>query len=361
MNKQKTNEEEINGQEMSRRYIYEVTRRLPQSSREDIRLELQSLIEDMCAEEQISAQDALQKLGDPDELAKRYRGDGNYLIGPQYYDNYLWVVKIAFAGIGLSAVLSAIMQGVFHIGSGAAGFLSSFLKELLSTAVYGSYSVIGIITIIFAVMERRDVKLRLKPETNWSVKELLKHMPAKKPWAPALLPPVPDKRALISRGDSVVSIIFISLLSVLLSFSPQLFGAVHYENGNLVPVACIFNLDRWPMVLPVLLLWLLTGMVDEIIRLVTGCYCKIVMYSCILCNTIQIILAAALLKALPLWNPAFTSQLKQAAGITRFSKGDLLHYWGSGTISNILLAGICLVSLAEMGVVIYKTRKYAVR
>ncbi len=66
----------MNEQEMIKRYIYEVIRRVPEDSREDIRLELQTLVEDMCTEEQIPVQEALQKLGAPEEFAKRYRGDG---------------------------------------------------------------------------------------------------------------------------------------------------------------------------------------------------------------------------------------------------------------------------------------------
>ena len=40
----------MNENEMIERYIYEVTRRVPQKTREEIRLELQTLIEDMRTE-----------------------------------------------------------------------------------------------------------------------------------------------------------------------------------------------------------------------------------------------------------------------------------------------------------------------
>lgn len=344
-------------QEMVKRYIYEVTRRMPQDSREDIRMELQALIEDMCVEEQISVEDALQKLGAPDEFARRYRGDGNYLIGPEYYSNYLWVVKLSLAGIGISAVLSAVMQGIFHADS-ITHFFTAFLKELFTTTISGSYCVIGIITIIFAVMEHQKVKLSLKPEKRWSVKELKKNIAREKRWTPRQLPPVPDKRAIISRSDSVISIIMISLLSVLLTFTPQLFGAFHFENGEFSQIICIFNLNQWNLLLPVLLLWLFIGMIDEIIRLVIGCYCKIVMCSNIICNILEITLAVVLLKILPLWNTDFAKQLKNALGIHQYSKGDILYYWESGFLSDVILAGICVISLAEAGITVYKTVKY---
>jgi hypothetical protein len=78
-------------------YVYEVTRRLPLKSREDIALELRSIIDDMLpdnpTEEEIK--DALSKLGDPAVLASRYLERPMYLIGPKVYDIYLgttWAV-----------------------------------------------------------------------------------------------------------------------------------------------------------------------------------------------------------------------------------------------------------------------------
>ncbi len=44
----------MNDQEMIKRYIYEVVKRTPQESRDDLRLELSALIEDMCAARNIT-------------------------------------------------------------------------------------------------------------------------------------------------------------------------------------------------------------------------------------------------------------------------------------------------------------------
>lgn len=45
--------------EMIERYIFEVTRRVPQDMREEIGLELRTLIDDMCTEEQSSVEEVL--------------------------------------------------------------------------------------------------------------------------------------------------------------------------------------------------------------------------------------------------------------------------------------------------------------
>ena len=46
----------MNEKDMIERYIYDVVKRVPQESREEIRLELQSLIDDMCEQEDISVE-----------------------------------------------------------------------------------------------------------------------------------------------------------------------------------------------------------------------------------------------------------------------------------------------------------------
>lgn len=356
-------------QEMIERYIYEVTKRVPQDMREEITMELQSLIEDMREEEGITVEEVLQKLGNPAEFAKRYNDRPNYLIGPEYYDNYMWVLKLGLIGIGISAVVSALLKGITGLeGSTLAGitevqnwsdFFTAFFAELFTTAINGAYSVIGIVTIIFGVLEWKKVKVSLKPEEKWNVGDLGKNASSVKSWTPAALPPVPDKRAVISRGDSIFSIIFIIVFSALLLMVPQLFGAFHYGDGKLTGIACVFNLDAWDRIVPLLIFSMFIGLVDEIVHLVTGYYCKAVMYSSIICNAIQIACSIVLLKLLPFWNPYFADKMLEFMEKTEFSRGDILRYWGTDTFNNIILAGICVISCIEISVSVYKTLRYA--
>lgn len=348
----------MNEKEMTERYIYEVIKRVPQETREEIRLELQSLIEDMCAEEGAPVEEVLKKLGDPAEFAKQYRDTSNYLIGPEYYDNYMWVLKLALIGIGISAVLSAFVNAITEVEN-LTKLFTSFFTDLFTTAITGTYSAVGIVTIVFAVLEWQKVKVNLKTKKDWTVDELSKNATSTKTWSPLSLPPVPDKRALISRGDSVAGIIFISAFAAILLFAPQLFGAFHYDGQKINSVACVFNLAEWNRILPVFLLCLFAGLVDEIIRLVMGYHCKVVMVCRIICDAVQMVGAAVLLKVLPFWNPDFTEQLQTGFGVNSFSKGDILFYWGADYFNNIILAFICLISLLEIGVTVYKTLRYA--
>lgn len=354
----------MNEKDMMERYIYEVVKRVPQELREEISLELQSLIEDMCEEKDCTVEEALQKLGNPIEFAKRYNDGPNYLIGPEYYRDYMWVLKLGLIGIGISALISAIMEAItgMEAVSGTDTWIhcfTTFFVELVSTAINGAYSVIGIVTIIFAVLEWKKVKVSLKPEEKWDVDDLSKNVAVVKSWTPNSLPPIPDKRAIISRGDSIFSIIFIIVFAVLLLVVPQLFGAFHFDDNKLISSVCVFNLEDWDRIAPLLIFSLFIGLVDEIVRLVTGYYCKVVMYSNIICNTIQIACGIVLLKVLPFWNPNFANKLQEYMDITEFSKGDILRFWGSNTFNNYILAGICLISCIEIGVSVYKTLRYS--
>lgn len=359
-------------QEMIERYIYEVTRRVPQEMRAEIRMELETLIEDMRVGEGLSVEAALEKLGDPADFARRYRGDVNYLIGPDYYDNYVWIMKIVLMGIGISAVVSALVNAVMGAqGYAAPEFVGAardvgawvelfthFFTELFTSAISGALGAVGLVTVIFAILERQKVRISVKPEKNWNVGELTRNAVQGKTWTPFLLPAIPDKRAVIKRSDSVASIVFISIFTALLVFVPELFGAFQYEDGSLRSVACVFNLDKWGLLAPILVLCLAVGLVDEIIRLVSGYYCKAVMYSTIVCNCIQVTGAVLLLFALPLWNADFARQIQEMAGINSFSDGDMLFYWNTAGLNRLIFLLILICALAEVGVSTYKTFKY---
>ncbi len=344
----------MNEQDMIDRYIYAVTKRVPKDIKQEIALELKGLINDMRTEDNISTEEVLQKLGNPSEFANRYKDGTDYLIGPEYYDNYIWVIKISFIGIIISSIVSGIMHSITNYSNLINLFVDFFIEFFINTLNSG-WSVIGLITIIFAIIEKqKDKFFKLNSTSNNSDYLGLQN----KIWTPASLPPLPKKNAVINHSDSIVAIIFIVTFIALLLFTPELFGIFHYDGSSVKSIACIFNLDKWNQIAPLFVCCLLVGLIDEIIRLVIGQYSTTVMCSNIICNVIQIIGFAILLKFFPLWNPNFTSQLKVIYDISNFSQMDILYYWGSEFFNNIILFFICMISLLEVGTTIYKTKKY---
>lgn len=340
--------------DLMERYIYEVVRRVPASQKEDIRMELQELIDDMYDAEGADMEKILSKLGDPAELAKKYRDDNNYVIGPEYYENYVWVLKIVMICVAASSLLSRTVSLIMSSGHNVFDFSGDLLGGLMSA--------FGMVTLVFAVMERLKVKVDIKTAKVWSIDNLKGDSNQnKKVWSPDQMSPVPDKKGLISRGETIFGIVFIAIFGAMLIFTPQLFGAYVFDDGKLVRTISVFNLEEWNRILPILIMTFFVSFIDEIIKLVAGCYSVMVMAGTIVTAVIQLALATVALKVLPIWNPNFIAEVSQQFDINFTSKGDILTYWGTGAVSNILLAIIYLATLLEVGTAIYKTMRYGVK
>lgn len=338
-------ENNTNEKDMIERYVYEVTKRVPQNMREEIKLELETLIEDMREEENCTVEQVLEKLGNPGDFAKKYRDDSSYIIGPDYYDNYIWIVKIGLLAIGISAIVSGIVHGL----TGAEefkDFMQGFMREGITSVVTGGCTMVGVVTIIFAILERKKVKVDIKPDTKWS---------------PSALPAVPDKKSLISRTDSVISIVFIIVFAGVLVFVPEVFGMFEQTEDGIRSISCIFNLEEWNRIVPFVVFTFGVCIFDEIIKLIYGQYCKAVMYSSIICNAISLASAFVLLKCMNIWNTQFGAEVLSQMEKSEFSKGDILYYWGSDTFSNMIVGLIAAISCLEVVVTVYKTYKYGKR
>ena len=366
--------------DLMERYIYEVTRRVAKDQREDIAMELRELISDMCEQENENGEEMIEKdtmatatedadattmyrvlenLGDPAEFAKKYRDENSVLIGPEYYDNYIWVLKIVVITTVLVAIVSSAFEGIIAGGAPAA-ILGMWIGESIGEGIAAFISSFGAVTLIFALLERRKVKIDLSDaRKNWNVKDLETESVPAKMWTPIQLPPMPDKRGMISRSDCIVSVIFILIFCGFLTLAPQLFGVMHFENGQLVSSITVFNLEKWNMILPVFLASMMVGLIDEVIKLVHGYYCKTVFYCSLACNVIQVVLAVVLIKVLPIWNPNFEAELR-AFGGTYLESASQVNVWDPVLVGNVILGFIVAISLFEICVTAYKTWKYGV-
>lgn len=360
-----------NDRELMERYIYQVVKCLPKEQRSEVALELQELIGDM-AESGESMEKVLARLGDPAEFAKKYQDTERHLIGPEYYDDYLWFLKVVLICAGIVVLVVSIIEGItgaaasdlsetmgiFGANAAIAGVIASVTSGIGNLFAAG-ISVFGGVTLLFALMERNKVRFERKKK-EWSVGDLAAdHFAKGMNWSPRQLTPVPDKRALISRGDSIVGIVFIVLFCTILIFAPWLPSAMLVVDGKQMMIP-VFNLDQWHVILPVFIFSLAIGLADEIFRLVSGHYCRAVMISNIVCGTVQIILAVLLLKVFPILNPNFASDimlyLEQERGVMEW----FAAHWNSGAVENGFLALMVFATLLEVGTTVYKTLRYGV-
>lgn len=354
--------------ELMERYIYQVVRRLPREQRNEVGLELQELIGDMM-EASGSMEEVLMKLGSPAEFAGKYQDTSHYLIGPEYYDNYLWFLKIVLLCTLIPVLAVGIMEGVQEAGAvtgtdGINNIIHAVIYGIINTitnSVISCMGAFGGVTIMFAVMERQKIKFDLRKEKEWTINDLGDNFTSQKSgWSPKYLAPVPHKKALISRGDSIAGIVFIVIFCVLLIFAPQIFAGV-IRNGKVLSTIPLLNLEAWNMILPVFIIGLLVGLADEVVRLVMGCYCKVVMISNIVCGVLQVILSVILLKVFPFWNPDFATEVKVQLGEQLHGVGNFLEKWDGRVVSNMILLVIVVVTLLEVGFTVYRTVRYGVK
>ena len=354
-----------NEKDYMQRYIYQVIRRLPKKQRDEVRMELEELISDMYADKR-SMEDVLTQLGDPAEFAKQYQNGRQYLIGPEYFETYLWFVKVVLlctaVPVLVVSLVNALGQTPAITSQNAAAVIIRTIVDGLTTGItdmlISCMSAFGAVTLVFAIMERQKIKIEMKKAETWSVESLSEEKKTTDSrWTPKFLESVPDKKAIISRSDNIVGIVFIVIFTVLLIFAPHFFAAI-FKEGDTVTIVPIFNLDQWGTILPLFVLSLLIGLADEIVQWVAGCYCKLVMFSNIVCGAIQIVLSAIVLKGLPIWNPNFAADLQMALGPETDSVAKFLTYWNAGIVSNGLLIFIIAITLVEISVTIYKTLRY---
>lgn len=155
------------------RYLAYVRLLLPRRSpRDDILAELREALT-VCQEEQATklgrsatpeeAEQLLREFGHPVIVAARY-GRQQYLIGPDLYPVYTFVLKLVLLIVAAAIVLSGIVTALAT--TGAAGSAARTAIALWS----GAFSTFAAVTIIFAALQRYFPRLRLL--SDWRARDL---------------------------------------------------------------------------------------------------------------------------------------------------------------------------------------------
>jgi len=208
--------------ELIKRYIYAVTKHLPENKRQDVGRELESLIEETLAERSQDGQAAdsdtkavLLELGRPAELAAKYDPHAkDALIGQPHFSVYLRVLKIVLLAVTLGMAIASLLEGV----TGFEGNVFQFFASVLSNIWQGLLGAFAWVTIIFAVLYQKDVKLDFAAED-------LDDLPA-----------VPEKRQQIKLSDTIVSFIFTILFLILFVVVPQVNLPLAWKGSGLISI-----------------------------------------------------------------------------------------------------------------------------
>jgi hypothetical protein len=204
-------EQRMTEQTLIDRYVFEVGNHLPRANRDDVLLELRSILHDMLEERGLEASKKedtdeivalLKEFGNPEQVAASYQPE-RYLVGPQLFPIYELVVMVVWSVMTGFYVLGLLLGGIRgeDLLPQLAGFFGNYTQTLLYT--------LGIITVVFFLLQRAGVS-----NEKGSEKE--------EEWDPRKLPKVEDPDRL-KRGELIADIVFtVAALVVFNAFLDQI-------------------------------------------------------------------------------------------------------------------------------------------
>lgn len=230
------------------RYVYDVTRRLPEKDRDEISKELRSNIYDMlpenAGESEIKA--VLYKMGSPASLAEKYRQNPRYLISPAIYDDYVRVLKWVLPLVGgVVLTIGMILGAVGAMKESALDWpylISNILSNGISMGISAAFQALICVTIGFVIAERTGAKTGKNGKREWTIEDL-----------PEVLP---DNKGKIPLSDSVselaLTVVF-SILAILMcsGIVPIVFMI---QNGD-TQIRTLFSAAFWQAASPPLRSW----------------------------------------------------------------------------------------------------------
>jgi len=250
------------------KYIYAIQRRLPTQNKDDIAKEIKSLIYDELegkfgkqneyTNEEI--EEVITEMGHPREVASRYRGDKQLLIGAELFPIYKMVLAISAGATTLGLVISFIVKAVNHAATEAItlGFFIGSFAELFASLFSSLLGLVGSLTIIFALIQhygkfdKEDINMY-------------------EDWKPKDLPDLPEEKDRVHRWEPIVAMFFIALGFAILNYYVAAGNLPFIINqGTEITVLPIFSVDALRQYLPLWNLSLGLSFALQIVLLVQG-------------------------------------------------------------------------------------------
>lgn len=242
------------------RYVAATLRGIPEKKRPDVDKELRSSIADAIedrvsnGEERTAAETAvLEELGDPSRLASGMTGRPLYLIGPDLFPAYRYVL---FLLLGIVVPIVGIVEAAIELGS-AAGIGSALLEGIggaMSVGVHVAFWV----TLAFVIVERLD------PAT-WRREDMKDIKVLAAPWKVEHLPELPSSGA-VTVGETVGEIVTVGI-----SIGGLLYlrgwSWVTDASGEPIP---LFDPALWDFWFPFLIALLGLQVAFHVVKLVVG-------------------------------------------------------------------------------------------
>jgi len=163
--------------DLLQRYLRQVERQLPSRVASDVVQELDSLLRDQLDARSEEAGrpvdfamtvELLKTFGSPRETANRFHPMPRYLIGPSTYPIFLKVAGIVAGALALAAFIPCIVALV----SGSLQGFGWVLLRGLGGYIQSLWGSLGVLVVVFAVLDRRGLGDGKLPGQDWDPLEL---------------------------------------------------------------------------------------------------------------------------------------------------------------------------------------------
>lgn len=332
------------------RYVYAVTKELPESQRSDIDQELHGLIEDMLDQRmqgreatQADIEAVLLELGNPRELADKYRGHKRYLIGPEIFPTYLSILKIVLFAISIAMLVLFFVRTLMNPQQ-----FVQYLVDTLATFISACFQGAVWVTGIFAALDYFGVR----------AKTLTKEESAQ--WQLSDLPELPDSRRQIQRAEPIAGIIFTLFFGILISYSVNLLGIWTFGADQANKVILFFNEIAFYHYLPYMWVALGASILLETYKLASGRWSLKLIVAEFFAQAISLAMGILAFWKGDIWNANFMQQVHQSRLLTADSNalkmiGDTWN-WVTTNIVYIILLVFILQTIAT-AVKMFRLRK----
>jgi hypothetical protein len=290
---------------LTERYLAATLRGIPAKQRPDVDRELRSSIADAVEDRVANGEDraaaetaVLEELGNPTRLAAGMTGRPMYLIGPELFLAYRYVL---FLLLGIVVPIVGVIEAIVEIngGAGIGSALAAGIGGALTVGVHVAFWV----TLSFAVVERVD-------RSTWKdsdIKDLTQ------PWTVEHLPDLPRSGA-VSVGETVGEIV---TLGISIGGLLYLRGWSWVTDASGEPIP-LFDPALWDFWFPALIAVLALTAVFHIVKLVVGRWTiALAAVNAVLLAAFAMPFAALALNGV-LINPAFA----EAVGWPQLADGD---------------------------------------
>lgn len=334
--------------EMIDRYVYAVTKKLPEVQRKDVADELSSLIADTLdervGENDVTDQDVeevLLEFGNPRSLAQKYRDGKKYIVGPDLHDLYMLVLKTVlisivtiFSGIFLIQVLLNPINIVDYFSS----YIVSFITSIPIS--------IGWITLGFGLIEY----------FSWGS---VTRLTTSKDWKPSQLKPIPDPNKNIKRDESISGVVFYIIGLVFLAFSNEYLGVWIFQEGEFSGVVPFINEETYSQFQILIFIVFGFGIVKECLKFIYKKWTFPVVFMTFIVNLISIILLLFIITSNQFWNPNFMGELVQNGfvniGSDSFETSRVI--WEQMTFWTLIIFMVALVLDVIVGYIKFRKAK----